>query len=115
MLDLSLQAFSRCTSKIGVIYKYFKRSKLSEALKDDDSLTIKEKETIAEELRKSEDTNRRCQKYCKWTHGQRAEIGEHVAQHGNAETVRLLGGKYPGLKRQTVSDFKLAYLALKKK
>ena len=29
--------------------------------------------------------------------------------------MRLLGGIYPGLKRQTVSDFKLAYLELKKK
>ena len=28
--------------------------------------------------------------------------------------MRLLGGIYPGLKRQTVSDFKLAYLELKK-
>ena len=29
--------------------------------------------------------------------------------------MRLMGGKNPGLKRQTVSDFKLAYLELKKK
>ena len=36
------------------------------------------------------------------------------ADHGNASTVRILGLKYPGLKRQTVSDFKLAYLKLKK-
>ena len=29
--------------------------------------------------------------------------------------MRLLGGKYLGLKRKTVSDVKLAYLELKKK
>ena len=29
--------------------------------------------------------------------------------------MRLFGGKYPGLKGKTVSDFKLAYLELKKK
>ena len=96
-------------------YKYFKRSKLSEVLKNDDSLTIKEKETVAEELRKSEDSNRKRQKYCKWTYVQRAKIGKHAAQHGIAATVRLLGGKYLGLKRKTVSDVKLAYLELKKK
>ena len=54
-------------------------------------------------------------KYCKWTHVQIAEIGKYAAQHGNAATVRLLGGKYHSLKRRTVSDFKLAHLELKKK
>ena len=80
-----------------------------------DSLTIKENETVAEELRKTEDSNRRRQKYYKWAHVQRAEIGKRAAWHGNAPTVRLFGGKYPGLKGQTVSDFKLAYLELKNK
>ena len=79
-------------------------------LKYGDFLTIKEKEMVAEELRKSEDSNRKRQKYCKWTHVQRAEIGKHATRHGNAVTVKLLGGD-----RQTVSDFKLAYLELKKK
>ena len=78
-------------------------------LKYGDFLTIKEKEMVAEELRKSEDSNRKRQKYCKWTHVQRAEIGKHATRHGNAATVRLVGGD-----RQTVSDFKLAYLELKK-
>ena len=44
----------------------------------------------------------------------RAEIGKYAADHGNASAVRTLGLKYPGLKRQTVSDFKLAYVKLKK-
>ena len=79
-----------------------------------DSLTIKENETVAEELRKTEDSNRRRQKYYKWAHVQRAEIRKRAAWHENAP-VRLFGGKYPGLKGQTVSDFKLAYLELKKK
>ena len=56
------------------LFKYFKRLKPSEVLKDDDSLTIKEKEMVAEELRKIEDSNRKRQKYCKWTYVQRAEI-----------------------------------------
>ena len=50
-----------------------------------------------------------------WTPTQRAEIGKHAAEHGNASTVGAMGLKYPGLKRQTVSDIKLAYHKLKKK
>ena len=42
------------------LHKDFKRSRPLEVLKDDDS--------VAEELQKSEDSNRKCQKYCKWTH-----------------------------------------------
>ena len=38
----------------------------------------------------------------------------HAAEHGDASTVRAMGLKYPGLKLKTVSDFKLAYLRLKK-
>ena len=90
-------------------------SKSSEVLNEDVSLTIKEKETVVEELWTSENSNRKCQKYCKWAHVRRVEIGKHAPWHGNVVTVRLLGGKYPGLKRQIVSDFKLAYLELKKK
>ena len=82
------------------LHEYFKTSKRSEVLKDDNSLTIKEKEAVAGELRKSEDSNGKRQKYCKLTHLRRAEIGKHAAQHGNAATVRLLGGKYLGLKTQ---------------
>ena len=47
------------------LYKFFKRLKPFEVSKDDNSLTIKEKETVAEELRKNEDSNRKRQKYCK--------------------------------------------------
>ena len=54
------------------------------------------------------------QKYRVWTPTQRAEIGKHAAEHGNASTVKVIGLKYPGLKPQRVSDFKLAYLKRKK-
>ena len=66
-------------------------------------------------LGKSEDSNRKHQKHYQWTHVQRAEIGKHAAEHGDTTIVNCWGRKYPGLKRQTVSDFKLAYLELKKK
>ena len=76
------------------------------------SLTQRESEIVVEELRKTEEGKGKRQKYRIWTPAQRAEIGKHAAQHGNITTVRLLGLKYPGLKRQTVSDFKLAYSPL---
>ena len=50
-----------------------------------------------------------------WTPIQIAEIGKHAVEHGNASLLELWVLKYRGLKRQTVSDFKLAYLKLKKK
>ena len=54
-------------------------------------------------------------KVCTWTPIQRAEICKHAAERGNASSVRAMDLKYPRLKRQTISDFKLAYLKLKKK
>ena len=53
-------------------------------------------------------------RYRVWIPAQGAEIGKHAADHGNASAVGILSLKYPGLKQQTVSDFKLAYLKLKK-
>ena len=38
----------------------------------------------------------------------------HAAKHGNASTVRAMGLKYPRLKQQTFSGFKLGYLELNK-
>ena len=54
------------------------------------------------------------QNHCIWKPAQRAEIGKHAAEHGNASTVGAMGLKYHELKRQTVSDIKLAYHKLKK-
>ena len=77
-------------------------------------MSQREKEKVIDELHVAEESKGKRSKYHVWTPAQRAEIGKHAADHGNASTVRILGLKYPGLKRQTVSDFKLAYLKLKK-
>ena len=74
----------------------------------------RENEKVIDELRSVEENKGKRQKYLVWTPTQRAEIGKHAAEHGNASAVRAIGLKYPGLKRQTVTDFKLAYLKLKK-
>ena len=44
---------------------------------------------------------------------ERAEIGQHAVRHGVNQTVRLLKGKYPRLTKQTVSDFKKAFIQAK--
>ena len=90
------------------LFKYFKPSKPSETVSTDENPTLneREKDSVFEELRKVEENKGKRSKYCVWTPAQRAEIGKHAANHGNATTIRLLGLKYPGLKRQTVSDFK---------
>ena len=69
---------------------------------------------MIDELRSVEENKGKRQKYRIWTPTQKVEIGKHAVEHANASTVRAMGLKYPGLKRQTVSDFKLAYLKLKK-
>ena len=96
------------------LFKYFKPSNPSETLAtEQNNLSQRENEKVVDELHIVEESKGKRSKYCVWTPAQRAEIGKHAAEHGNASTVRILGLKYPGLKRQTVSDFKLAYSKLK--
>ena len=77
-------------------------------------MSKRENEKVIDELLSVEENKGKRQKYRIWTPTQKVEIGKHAVEHANASTVRAMGLKYPGLKRQTVSDFKLAYLKLKK-
>ena len=45
-------------------------------------------------------------KYRKYTNLERADIGSYAAAHGVAKAVRKFEEKFPGISRQTVSDFK---------
>ena len=97
------------------LYKYFKPCKPSETLATQQNhLSKRENEKVIHELWSVEENKGERQKYRIWTPTQRAEIGKHAVLHGNASTVRAIALKYPGLKQQIVSDFKLAYLKLKK-
>ena len=60
-----------------------------------------------------ENKGRKQRNYIKWTAEERAEIGQHAVRHGVNQTVRLLKGKYPRLAKQTVSDFKKAFIQAK--
>ena len=99
---------------IMALYKYFNTLKPSETLAtEQNDMSQREKEKVIDELRIVEENKGKRSKHRVWTPAQRAEIGKHATEHGNASTVRILDLKYPGLKRQTVSDFKVAYLKLK--
>ena len=52
-------------------------------------------------------------KYRIWTGEERAEIGRLAHKHGNAIALNMLAGRYPKLTKQSLSDFRKAYLALK--
>ena len=89
------------------LFKYFKPSKSSETVSSEEfnsNLNEREKDKVVKELRNIEENKKKRSKYHVWTPAQRAEIGKYAAEHGNASAVRTLGLKYPGLKRQTVSD-----------
>ena len=60
-----------------------------------------------------EKKGRKRRNYIKWTAEERAEIGQHAVRHGLNQTVRLLKGKYRRLTKQTVSDFKKAFIQAK--
>ena len=97
------------------LYKYFKPSTPSETLAvEQNNLSTRENEKMIQELQSVEENKGKQQMYRIWTPTQTAEIGKHAAEHGNTSTVTVMILKYPGLKWQTVSDFKLAYLKLKK-
>ena len=48
-----------------------------------------------------------------WTGEERAESVRLAHKHGNAIALNMLAGRYPKLTKQSLSDFKKAYLALK--
>ena len=94
------------------LFSYFsvEPKKPSEALEEDDEVQIvtpREKEEVSKNLKKLEETatsNRG--KYRMWKLEEKIEIGTYAAKHTVAKTVRDLSSKYPGLTKQTVSDFR---------
>ena len=77
------------------------------------NLTGRETEEVTNEVTMLEKKGRKRRNYIKWTAEERAEIGQHAVRYGVNQTVRLLKGKYPRLTKQTVSDFKKAFIQAK--
>ena len=82
----------------------------------DPGLTDREREEVIKQLKpNSEQKGRKRKKYCTWSPQQRAEIGQYAAANGNKAAIVKFSSQFPNIKRQTVSDFKKAYLECKKK
>ena len=77
------------------------------------NLTARETEEVTKEFTVLENKGTKRGKYIKWSAEERAEIGQHAVRHAVNQTVRLLKGKYPLLTKQTVSDFKKAFIQTK--
>eukprot|EP00794_Sanderia_malayensis_P001040 gene1040-367_t len=78
-------------------------------------LSSRETEEVRKELTEKESEGKKRRKYKLWTETERAEIGRLAHQHGNSIALNMLAEKYPKLTKQTMSDFKKAYLSLKSK
>ena len=77
------------------------------------NLTERETEEVKNEVTMLENKGRKRKNYINWTAEERAEIGQHAVRHVVNQTVRLFKGKYPRLTKQTVSDFKKAFIQAK--
>eukprot|EP00112_Aurelia_sp_Birch-Aquarium-sp1_P009963 Seg2152.1 transcript_id=Seg2152.1/GoldUCD/mRNA.D3Y31 product="hypothetical protein" protein_id=Seg2152.1/GoldUCD/D3Y31 len=100
------------------LFNYFpkKAKKCSEVLNAaNTSLSTRENEEIEKQLTERENNGCKRKKYKLWSEEERAEIGKLASQQGNNSALHLLAGKHPRLTKQTMSDFKKAYLALKTK
>ena len=88
---------------------------LNAAAEDDDIVCITpiERREIHKELKKVEEKKAGRTAYRKYTKTERAEIGKYAALHGVGKAMRKYEQKYPGIKQQSVSDFKRKYKELK--
>ena len=69
---------------------------------------------VQKQLQKEEKKKTGRSSYHKYSNAERAELGKFAAQHGVAKTVRSFSAKYPGLKQQSVSEFKKKYNDMKR-
>ena len=77
------------------------------------NLTSRETEEVTKEVTVLKNKGAKRGKYIKWTAEERVEIGDHAVRNGITQTVRQFKGKYPRITKQTVSDFKKAFIKAK--
>ena len=75
---------------------------------DDDVQIIipREREEVSKNLKSLEEKGAKRGKYHMWTLEEKIELGTYVNKYTVAKTVRDFQHKYPGLTKQSVSDFK---------
>ena len=69
-------------------------------------LTEREVEDVTSSLASSEEAGKKRGKYKKLTTANKIEIGKEAHKYGVSMAIRRLEKKYPGLSKQTVSDYK---------
>ena len=67
--------------------------------------TNKEKE-VAKQLSEKEECIKKHSKYRTWSVTEKPEIGEYAIKHRVASTLRYFSSKYPGISKQSISNFK---------
>ena len=97
------------------LYNYFQKvpKKPSDALgetsattDDEPIITPREREEVRKSLLSLEEKGAKRGKYRMWTLEEKIEIGSYANKYTVAKTVRDFQHRYPGLKKQSVSDFK---------
>ena len=74
-------------------------------------LTEREVEEVTSSLASSEEAGKKRGKYKKLTTANKIEIGKEAHKYGVSMAIRRLEKKYPGLSKQTVSDYKKKHVA----
>ena len=102
------------------IFSYFQKAlkKPNEILEEDDDIQIitpREKEEVSKNFKKVEETGVKRGKYKTWTLDKKVEIGKYAITHTVGKAVRDRSHKYPGLSKQSASEFKKVALAPPKK
>ena len=94
--------------KMSTITKHFKcapkPSEVVSALQSD--FMNQEKEEVVKQLSKTEESIKKRCKYRAWIVTEKLEIGEYAILHGVASTLRYSSLKYPGISKQSITDFK---------
>ena len=68
--------------------------------------TNREKEDVVKQLNEKEESVKKRGKYRTRSVTEKLDIGEYSIRHGVASTLTYFSSKYPGISKQSISDFK---------
>ena len=90
------------------IFNYFQviAKKPSQFVSDVEDITPQENKEVTRSLHSLEQVCSMIGKYKTWAQDQELDIGKNAIKHGVTATIRHFSTKHPGLKTQSMSDFK---------
>ena len=80
---------------------------------EENILSEREIAEVSTSLENHEKSGKKRGAYKKFKPEDRREIGKSASIHGVSQTIKRLSERYPSLSKQTVSEFKKAYVSLK--